>query len=79
MILLLLLFCKLLLLLVDPHFQPLNRLALDRQFHVGVHRVHAVSAGMAHESLADFLHNPGFHQPRVEGMAKIVKAEMADI
>src|ERR1019366_3728989 len=29
---------------------------------------------MAHEGLPHFLHHPGFHEPRVEGVAQIVKS-----
>lgn len=33
---------------------------------------------MTHEGLPHFLHDPGFHEPRVEGVAQIVKSVIAD-
>ena len=33
---------------------------------------------MAHERHANFLHDSGFHQARIEGVAKIVEADVSD-
>jgi hypothetical protein len=45
---------------------------------VGVNGVDVFTAGMAHQRLADFLHDPGFHEPRIERVAEIMKAAVAD-
>ena len=33
---------------------------------------------MAHERLADFLHDSCFHEPRVEGVAEVVETDVAE-
>ena len=45
---------------------------------MGVNGVDVFTAGMAHQRLADFLHDPCFHEPRIECVAKIMKAAVAD-
>jgi len=40
--------------------------------------MHVFARGVAHEGLPHFLQNARFHQPAVEGVAKIVKTEVAN-
>ena len=77
MLLLVLLF--LLLLVFHPLLQPLDGFALHRKLDVGVGRVNFRACGMAHERHADFLQDAGLHQAGVEGVAKIVKTDVAEL
>ena len=45
---------------------------------MGVNGVDVFTAGMAHQRLADLLHDPCFHEPRIERVAEIMKAAVAD-
>ncbi len=45
---------------------------------MGVDGVDFLARGVAHEGLPHVLHDARFHEPGVEGVAKIVKAEVAD-
>src|SRR5579872_5342704 len=69
---------ELLLLLVDPNLEFPDGFPLSRQLDVGVRCVNFRARRMAHERHANFLQDAGLHQTRVEGMAKIVEAHMAD-
>ena len=74
MLLLVLLF---LLLVFHPLLELFDGLALHGKLDVGVGRVNFRAWGMAHERHADFLQDAGLHQAGVEGVAKIVKTDMA--
>src|SRR3989442_10595123 len=65
-------------LLGTPSFQHLNGAPLGRQLDVGVDRVDIFTAGMAHEGLADFLHNACFHEASVIGVPQIVEPVSVD-
>ena len=61
-----------------PGFEFPDRFALCRQLDVGVYGVDVFTARMAHERLADFLHDSGFHQPRVKRVPEVMEAERPD-
>ena len=65
-------------LLVDPRFELPDRFALRRKLDVGIGRVDVFSTRMAHKRLANIRDDSGFHEPRVERMAEIMEAEIAD-
>lgn len=46
---------------------------------MGVNGVYVFARGMPHERLPHVGHDAGFHQPGVEGVAKIVEAEGANL
>jgi len=45
---------------------------------MGIEGIDFLARGVAHEGLPHVLHDARFHEPGVEGVAKIVKAEVAD-
>ena len=51
----------------------LDGFAFCGKFHVGINRVNLLAAGMAHQALADFHLDAGFHQPGIEGVPQVVK------
>ncbi len=61
-----------------PEFQFSDCFPLGRKFDVGVDRIHVLATRMAHEGFPHFLHDAGFHEACVEGMAKIVETEVAE-
>ena len=63
---------------IDPGFELPDGIALHRQLDMGIEGIHFLAGAVAHESLAHVLHDTRFHQARVERVAKIVKAEVAD-
>ena len=65
-------------LLFDPHFELPDGFALHRKLDVGINGVGVFTARMAHQCLADFLHDSGLHEPRVEGVPKIMETVVAD-
>jgi hypothetical protein len=60
----------------DPRFEFPDRFALHRQLDVGINGVHVFAARMAHQRLADLLHDACFHEPRVERVSEFMEAEM---
>jgi hypothetical protein len=62
-------------LLRDPLFKPPYGLTFYRQLNVGISRMYVLPAGMTHQSLADVLHNTGFHKAGIEGVTRIMEAE----
>ena len=77
MLLLILLF--LLLLVFHPLLELSDGFALHGKLNVGVGRVNFRAWGMAHERHADFLQDAGLHQAGIEGVAKVVKTEVAKL
>lgn len=67
-----------LLLVFHPGFELPDRFALHRQLDVGVNGVHIFAARMTHERLADVLHDARFHEPRIERVAEVMEAVVAD-
>src|SRR5208337_2224701 len=63
---------------LDPGFELADSKALHRQLDMGVEGIHVFARRVAHEGLAHVGHHAGFHEPRVERVAKIVKPEVAD-
>ena len=61
-----------------PAFELPDRLALYWQLDMGVNGINILAARMAHERLADFLHNSGFHQTYVEGVPKVMEPVIPD-
>ncbi len=45
---------------------------------MGVDGIYVLATRMAHEGLPHFLHDARFHEARVEGVAEVVKAEVAE-
>jgi hypothetical protein len=63
---------------LDPGFELPDGFTLHRQLDVGIEGIHFVARGVAHKSLPHVLHDAGFHEARVERVAEIVKAGIAD-
>src|SRR6266496_1433970 len=63
---------------LHPGFEFPDRFALHRQLDMGVEGIDFLARGVAHEGLPHVLQNSGFHQPGIERVAKIVKAEIPD-
>jgi len=59
---------------LDPGFELADGFTLHRQLDVRVEGIHIVARGVAHEGLPHVLQNAGFHEARVERVAKIVKS-----
>lgn len=70
-------FFLLALLCLDPGFELPDGFALHRQLDVGVEGIDFVTRGVAHQGFPDVLQNTRLHEARVEGVAKIVKTEVA--
>ena len=64
--------------LVYPGLEFPDGFAFGRKLDVGVRCVHFAAYGMAHERHANLLQDAGLHQAGVEGVPKIVKADVAD-
>jgi hypothetical protein len=62
----------------DPRFELPDGLALRRQFDVGIYGVYVLARGMPHEGFPHVGHDASFHEPRVEGVTQIMKAEKAN-
>ena len=67
-----------LLLFLHPGFELADRFALGRQFDVGVNGVNFGCGRVAHQSHPHFLEDASLHEAGVEGVAEIVKADVAD-
>lgn len=65
-------------LIVDPLIEFPDGFALGREFDVGIERVNGRTCGVPHKRHADLLQDAGLHQARVEGVAKVMKSDMAD-
>src|SRR5580700_536406 len=63
---------------LHPGFELPDGIALHRQFDMGVEGIDFFARGVAHKGLPHVLHDSRFHEPGVEGVAKILKAEVAD-
>ena len=61
-----------------PLFELAYRFALHGKLDVGVRSVDSRSCGMTHERHANFLQDAGLHQASVEGVAEVMKADVAD-
>jgi hypothetical protein len=73
-----LLFLILLSLVFDPLLELPDGFAFYRELNVCIGRVNSRAGGMAHERHANFLHDAGLHQARIEGVAKIMEANVTD-
>ena len=63
---------------LDPSFELPDGIALHRQLDMGVEGVDFLARGVTHEGFPHVLHDARFHEPGVEGVAKIVKAGITD-
>jgi hypothetical protein len=63
---------------LHPGFEFPDSFALHGQLDMGVEGIDFLTRGVAHEGFPHVLHNARFHEPGVEGVAKIVKAEVTD-
>ena len=63
---------------LDPGFELPDGFALHRQLDMRVEGIHVVARGMAHEGLPHVLQNARFHEARVERVAKVMKARVAN-
>jgi hypothetical protein len=61
-----------------PCFEFPNCFSQCGQLDVGVTVVDVITDGMPHKHLADVLDHSALHQPAVEGVAQVVKAEIPD-
>ena len=62
----------------DPRFELPDGFALYRHLDVGVEGIDFLARGVAHEGFPHVLHDTRFHEARVERVAKIVKAAVAN-
>ena len=63
----------------DPRFELPDGFALRRELDVGIDGVYVFTRGMTHEGFPHVRHDASFHEPGVEGMAKIVETEGANL
>jgi len=70
---------KLFSLLVDPSLELRDRFPLHGKLDVGIGGVDLRAWGMTHEGHTNLLQDSGLHEARVEGVAEIMKADMADL
>jgi len=61
-----------------PRFELPDGFALYRHLDLRVHGIGSVARRVAHEGHPHVLDDASFHEPRVERMAKVVKADIAD-
>src|SRR5258708_23167441 len=73
----LLLLFEFFLLLVYPCLKHPDSFTLCRKLNVGVDRVDFRARRMAHQRHADFLQDTGLHKAGVEGMPKVMEAQVA--